>query len=325
MPSPVLVAGPPRSGTTWVAETLAAHPETRLVHEPDNHRLWPAAVIAKAGLGRHPVLSAEPDQSYSQARETAAFEALWRDAAAGVDNQALGADGKGHGLRIGWRLRRGALSTMRSAWVDSLLAGSTSFGGGIVTAIAHIAPKPPLHPAPHLVIKSVQATFALEYVSRLIESPVVIVRRDPRNAVASWLDLGWTIPRYEDDPGIRSAILDPAGIVPPPQGSPATELAWAYSLLDFGMATAAARNPGWVTANHEDLCDDPVDGFRSICEATGLPWSNDIEASLSDSDAQGDGYATTRIRSEQRNRWQSRLDDSQLADIAAVQALFPNL
>ncbi|NNE75180.1 MAG: hypothetical protein HKN26_16060 [Acidimicrobiales bacterium] len=313
---PLLVAGAPRSGTTWVAETLAAHPDLRLIHEPDNHRLWPAAARAKAGLGRHPVLPPP------NAADTAAYDELWHAATAGADNQSRTASGPAAGLRLGWRLRRALLSVVPATAVDDLLAGRQSPKARFADAVLRLAPAARQSGERRPLIKTVHGAFALDHIAGLTTGPVVIVRRDPRNAVASWLDLGWSIPRYERDPGIAE-VLDAAGITAPPPGSSAAELAWAYCLLDFGMAAAAAAHEDWVTLLHEDLCDEPTTGFRAAAAAVGLGWHEAIDEALAASESEGDGYTTQRVRSEQRDRWKSRLDTDQAADVEAIMALFP--
>ena len=50
----VLVAGLPRSGTTWVGEVLGRTAGARYLHEPDNHLLRPEAWWAKRRLGPYP-------------------------------------------------------------------------------------------------------------------------------------------------------------------------------------------------------------------------------------------------------------------------------
>jgi hypothetical protein len=66
---PILVVGIPRSGTTWLARTIASHPLVRYVHEPDNHHHAPFATKAKRGLGAFPDLPVD-------ARHRR-FEELW--------------------------------------------------------------------------------------------------------------------------------------------------------------------------------------------------------------------------------------------------------
>jgi hypothetical protein len=50
--SRLLVAGVPRSGTSWVGQALACAEGARSVGEPDNEDNFPYAIQAKAGLGR---------------------------------------------------------------------------------------------------------------------------------------------------------------------------------------------------------------------------------------------------------------------------------
>src|SRR5205823_1469687 len=66
---PILVAGLPRSGTTWVGEVLGHTAGARYLHEPDNHLLRPEAWWAKRGLGPYPELAPEQDAP--------GYEQLW--------------------------------------------------------------------------------------------------------------------------------------------------------------------------------------------------------------------------------------------------------
>lgn len=51
-----LVVGVARSGTTWISQILAAHPDVTLVHEPDNEHVSPMASWGTARFGRAPSL-----------------------------------------------------------------------------------------------------------------------------------------------------------------------------------------------------------------------------------------------------------------------------
>ncbi len=68
--SSVLVAGLPRSDTTWIAEVLRRASGLPYVHEPDHEKIWPMAWVAKRELHRFPYLAA-----HDKAPE---FEAMWR-------------------------------------------------------------------------------------------------------------------------------------------------------------------------------------------------------------------------------------------------------
>lgn len=302
----ILVAGPPRSGTTWVAQLLAAGAPVRSVHEPDNHRLWPSAVVAKAGRGRQPAVT-DSDGALE-------YRALWVAAAAGADNRA----------KPGYYARKAALRMVGNRVVDRLVTGKGVLRHEAALHLLAAAPtaKPPRSDDRPVVVKSVHANFSLPFVAEHFDH-VVLVRRDPRNGVASWLDLGWSVHRYEDDPGIRDRIVAPAGLEPPPRGEITTDTAWAYALLDHQVAVTAAAHPEFVSVRHEDLCDEPVDHLRVLFDQCGLEWTDAVLQAVEATDREGDGYATERRRRDQRDRWQARLNGDQVALVEKVLAQFP--
>ena len=65
----ILVAGAPRSGTTWLADVLAATPGSRLEHEPDNTHFHPEATPAMELYGGYAVAH--------RAEAMPAYEELW--------------------------------------------------------------------------------------------------------------------------------------------------------------------------------------------------------------------------------------------------------
>ena len=77
----ILVAGVPRSGTTWLAHALAATTGSRLAHEPDNPAFHPGAAEAHALYGGY----AAPHTG----ERWPAYELLWDQAfSAGADDAA---------------------------------------------------------------------------------------------------------------------------------------------------------------------------------------------------------------------------------------------
>src|SRR5262249_25000117 len=70
---PILVAGAPRTGTTWVARALGSSPDATLINEPDNEWPNPFALRAKLPLGQYPVLG--PGDEAPKA-----YDLLWRKA-----------------------------------------------------------------------------------------------------------------------------------------------------------------------------------------------------------------------------------------------------
>jgi len=283
-----------------VSELLSAGEPVHSVHEPDNHRLWPSAVVAKAGRGRQPVIT--PDDGALQ------YRALWVAASQGADNRA----------KPGFYVRKAALKMVGTRVVDRLVTGTGSLRTEAALHVLAAAPKPrPRHDDLPVVVKTVHANFSLEFVAEHFDQ-VVLVRRDPRNAIASWLGLGWQVHRYEDDPGVMERVVEPAGLVPPERGKATIDAAWAYALLDHRIEQMGRAHPDWLSVRHEDLCDDPLPVLERLYDHAGLAWSTNVGAAVVATDREGSGYATRRKRSEQRDRWKKRLTDDQVRLIDQV-------
>ncbi len=301
----VVVAGAPRSGTTWVAEILAEAANTAYVHEPDNHSLWPLALRAKAGLGRQPALSMHEQADL--------HDRVWNLALSAADNTE----------KPGWALRKAALRAVQPEVADDILAGRTTSKTTVALKLLAAAPAPKVQPATGpLIVKTVHAGFCLERVAANAGGPVIVVVRNPRNGIASWLGLNWDVHRFESDVRVRERILPWLGVTPPPVGDHTVDTAWTYALLDASLRKLAFENPDWIVAEHEDLSEQPIEGFRALFDHANLPWSNAIEKKIQAGDADGTGYKTTRVRADLRHAWKSKLDDTQIEKVEEVLAQF---
>lgn len=275
----ILVAGLPRGGTTWIGRTLAAHPATVYVHEPDNWATDPLAFVSQGEVGRFPVLAADADAPL--------YDLVWRLAMRG-GWPAEGAVARGRALshRLPRRLAVPAL-----------------------TRVAGRAARRP--PAGTVVAKTVLALGALDWLAARHADAVVVVRADPRNVVSSWRALGWGS-GYIDREWLarhRPEVLDRAGGWPDDEvGRVAVAVAALQTLLD----EAVARHPDWLVVAHEDLCRDPAGGFADVFERLGLAFGPEAEAYLLASDAPGEGLETRRRTAEQPDRWR-RLPHAELA------------
>ena len=95
-------------------------------------------------------------------------------------------------------------------------------------------------------------------------------------------------------------------------------------MLTNALADAAARNPEWIVARHEELCVDSAVRMRALAEEVGLEWSDAAEGFVRDSDRDGAGFATTRVASAQADRWRDRLSADDVETIRAVLHGFPD-
>jgi hypothetical protein len=281
----VLVAGLPRSGTTWVGEVLGRTAGARYLHEPDNHLVRPDAWWAKRRLGPYPEL--EPGTDASDGRD---YERLWARAfAGGPCSSSLYA-----GLRI---LQR---------------AGAPRVSGRLASRSRS---RPTAGP---LVVKSVHSARAVEWVADRFDPAVVVVERHPFGVISSWRKLGWDDFLDTDRAALRySATV--LGVDPPPSGAPWLErAAWHYGLLTSYFERARRRHPGWLVVRHEVLCAGPEPGFRHLCARLGLTFTGEAARFLAASNRPGDGYSTNRLWREQVDGGRRRLTPTEQALVLAT-------
>jgi hypothetical protein len=313
----VLVVGVPRSGTTWVASMLQATADASLVLEPDNHHNLPFAVRAKRGLrgGCYPALS--------PADEARSYEALWL--------QALGC--RGTGFTLIERLRRAAARRLFTSVDVQAVRKSFAAGGSAPLALraaeALAVPERPYHLAPNLILKSVYSALAVEWIAARTQARVVIVSRDIRNVVSSWLEMGWLRPDAEEELAVSDAAaqellrLEHAVPAAPADGSRLRRLSWFLALLTLALEDSARRHPEWQTVRHEELCVHPDEGFRVLAANLGLTWTEGAGSALAAVNRPGRGYEVTRVARDLPEAWRSRLSPEQVAEVEAGLEGFP--
>ena len=288
----VLVAGLPRSGTTWVGEVLGRCVGARYLHEPDNHLVRPEAWWAKRRLGPYPEL--RPGTVLSGGAGGGDYERLWAVAFAG--------GGRSSPLYAGLRI----LQRAGAARVSGQLASRQR-------------PRPA--PGP-LVVKSVHCARALEWTAERFGPAVVVVERHPFGVIASWRKLGWDDFLDSDRSALRhsAAVL---GVDPPPAGASWLErAAWHYGVLHSYLHLAGRRHPEWLVVRHDVLCCGPEPAFRRLAARLGLRFGDEAARFLAASNRPGDGYSTQRLWHEQIDGGRRHLTPAERALVQATLARF---
>ncbi len=305
--SRVLVVGAGRSGTTWAGRILGCAADTAYINEPDNVGVNPSAGPQKDTLGFGPYPIFAPGEAAPQ------HAALWRMAFAGRLPMRLG---------FGRRVARLGLR-LPTAVRDPLL---TAFAGAVEGTRS---------PRRNVVVKSVMAQFALEWLVEEFHPRVVIVQRNPLNVVSSWLGgnvfIGMDLPSR---PAIRQAYARVVGHEAPiPGDSPLARTTWCVGLLTTVLAASVADHPEWQTITHETLCADPGTEFHRLFTNLGMGWTDEVDRFLQR------GYLrTTFDRAEQvprledpravahevTNRWKKRLTGDQVDEIGDILNQFPS-
>jgi hypothetical protein len=307
--NPVLVAGAPRSGTTWIGTVLSLADGACGVHEPDNAAHDPFALRASLGLGRFPIL----DKGDAAPAE---YEILWDRALAGL----------GHRHTTRWLAAKTLLRHTPRPELRAAFDGGTPIVSPRLAAVRRVA-SPRSEPAPghRPIVKSVHCALALPWVADRFSPQIVLVLRHPLNVVASYLELGWA------DAGLhfRAAELRDALRVPvpalPAAASPVARIAWQTALFASVLTDLADRHPGWRLVTHEELCRQPQDRFRRLFADLGLTWTAAAEKFLEQSNRPGEGLRTNRLTRDEPGRWRHRLTYSQVEEVRRVLDLFPEL
>jgi hypothetical protein len=278
----VLVAGLPRSGTTWIGEVLGRTDGARYLHEPDNHLVRPDAWWAKRRLGPYPEL--RPGAVAGD------YERLWALAFAGGPRPSP--------IYAGARIlqRAGAFR------LSGRLAGRRR--------------SRPAHGP--LVVKSVHCARSLEWVAERFDPAVVLVERHPFGVISSWRKLGWD-DFLDTDPGALRYAAAVLGVDPPLPGASWLErAAWHYGVLSSHLEESRRRHPDWLVVRHEVVCAGPEPAFRRLSARLGLHFTEDTARFLAASNRPGDGYSTHRLWHEQVDGGRSRLTPPERALVLAT-------
>lgn len=299
----VLVLGVPRSGTTWIGESLGRCDETVYVHEPDGvHE--PFAFRARTALPVGGILA--PGAAVGE------YERLWEGAFNGGVKAATLRDHLARRLYAGVpaahraRFRNGGRRTPRLALANSL-------------ALPRVA-------APesrNVVVKSVDAALTAEWVFDRFRPEVIVVRRDLRAVLASWITLDMRGPQRRNYEALRSLAQQRWDVALPEFEAPlivrsaAVCSIWSVALHD------AARRHGWMQLRYEDVAVDGARALHAAADQVGLTWGARADAYVQERNREGTGYATTRVAGSTIDTWKSKLTEEQIEAIETVVGCFP--
>ena len=298
---PIVIAGLPRSGTTWTQRVLGTCPGTIRVPEPDNEDKYPAAIHAKRALGRYPCLT--PGQQVPD------YRALWAWILSGSpEDRRADLARKMLGPGAATRIFDGRMDL--TTWAASMVARN---------------PRPAAVPGGRVIAKSIHAQLSIEWIADTFDVQPLVLLRHPANVLASWMEVQLKDGRnstLESRPEVRARYTDRWG-VPQPGDDPIERMSWRIGLLVAALEEATSRHPEWQMRTHEQLCTDSAATFHTLFDDLGLEWTDATERFLEDNDRPGEGFVTQRVASELSDSWQRRLDDSQLATLTRVLGWFP--
>jgi hypothetical protein len=178
--------------------------------------------------------------------------------------------------------------------------------------------------ASHVVVKSIYAIFAADWIAANYQPRVIAIQRHPLNVISSWAEFGVHGFDLLARPHIVDRYLHRLGVaVPGPHATNLQRIATWVGVLTTALNEQLERHPDWLLVTHEDLCADPQTSIRDVCERAGLTWTEAATRYLRESNRLGDGFSSLRISRDQPDRWRRRLSDPQVGEIEEVLAQFP--
>ena len=293
-----------------MAEALSKTVGIKYLHEPDCIAV-PYAGRARAGLGEYPVVS--PGE-----HAPAQYEKLW--------DVAFGSRGKWPPNELARRLYS-RIPDSEALAIPDPHRSPPSLRFRVATRLSR--PNCTRGQGRRLV-KSVNATFALEWLLDRYEPQAVLVRRHPLDMLASWSEI-WLTDGLQDTEAV--AYIDDRGVGPritrwnvsrlPADASSFAQLTWIAGLTASAYQEVAAAHPEIRVVDHETLCADPIPKFRRLVSDLGLQWSPECEEYLHASNSPGIGYETKRISAQQPGKWRTRFSEEHVRVAREILGPFP--
>ena len=174
-----------------------------------------------------------------------------------------------------------------------------------------------------MVAKTVNGCCYLPWIAALSDARVLVVRRFPLNVLSSWKELG-----HGGDPTELAHLAAVARTrfsldIDHDAMTQLERQAFTLGVLGGVVHAASVEHPDWVTVRHDDLCINPVEGFRTLASSLGLELSDASRRYLLESDRDGTAYRTQRSTAEVPRRWRTRFDAREIDVVGEVLDRFP--
>jgi hypothetical protein len=274
----VIVAGLPRSGTSWLAKCLSFAPGFTYYREPDN---WEHVTEAERRF-IYLYLDGEHDDP--------AYRRLLTRACAGqVATSYTMSEDPGPVLRFLGRPGR---------------------------RLGELCPFL-FFRRPHVLVKLVHANLNLAWLSaNLPQAKQLYILRHPCGQFESWKRLGWK-PRLEkllENPRLVADHLHPfKDLIRSAQGYwEQVGAYWAATMYVVHRQSGAGERRHIVA--YEWLCGDPMARFQELYRQLGLSWSTRAERFIDRANTEGDRRSSSlnRLATRQVDEWKNRLSREEI-------------
>ena len=308
---PILLFGMPRSGTTWLGKVFDSHPDTTYRHEPDSGGALDGQVpllapVAQAEDYREAVLrfvdGLQANRSLRVTGKLPVFPKRGQSAAAFQLRRAtlFGAKALSRWVRIG------DLPEFRGLADDAIVVWKSIESLGRLGVIARLLPEAR---AVHII------RHPCGYVSSVLGGEAAGLMP---GAVSSSEDYGIFRLLLETDAARRHALTEEHLR----SLHPVERLAWRWLLYNEKAMDDLEEQANSRIVLYEDLCRDPVGGYRGLFEFAGLSWHDQSRAFVDASTHSERSAYFSVFKDPERaaSGWKRKLPDEDQARVLAVVA-----
>jgi len=136
------------------------------------------------------------------------------------------------------------------------------------------------------LLKDPIALLSAEWLARRFGAEVVVMVRHPAAFAGSLKRLGWRFDfnNWAEQPLFLRDLAGPYERQIREYASNERDLidqaVLLWNVIHHVIRGYQERHPEWTFLRHEDLAEDPVDGFRELYERLELPWGRGIDAAI---------------------------------------------
>jgi hypothetical protein len=243
--SPILVTGSQRSGTTWIGRVLAFSPKVAYLHEPFHVQYWP---------------------NWLSVRLPHLFMYICED------NGHLYERPIGHVLSFRYPIHN-VLFARRFMDGAHMVA---QFHRSLWYRLLRMRP----------LLKDPIALMSAEWLAQRFDSQVVAMIRHPAAFASSIKRMGWQFDfrSWRDQPLLLRDLIGPYGDSIREFGEREHDIIdqaiLMWNVFHFVIDGYRKRHPDWVFLRHEDMCEEPLEGFRDLYKRLDLVWDHVVEEAI---------------------------------------------
>lgn len=304
---PIIIFGIPRSGTTWLAKTLAVDQNIQYVVEPDNESTTFLGYYYKRGLQRFPY--------YRVGAKAGAYTKLFFRALEGdyityesSNNNLLFKSNLISLHLVKRRLRQKKKNrTLVLNW-DYLLEKNIKKN----------------HNKRRLV-KTVHALFNIPFLRSKFDFLPLIILRHPAAIIHSHIKLGITDGDQDifKDSQLAEDFLKPFMQKIIKIMTPLERMGMQIGIFHYIVAQYQEQYQ-YKVIFHEKLCTNPVTEFKKLYQLLDLNWDKKVERFINENNREGNGFEIKRKTKELKDNWKPKWTNEEIEEIKKGYFIFPN-